>query len=233
MESQRHQHIHHKQSALGDPYAFNSKWVDLVEDDSDDQFDRIGSSLASAKNKQVSTSIVLESTLLKNSTLTKASQDEDLDQLSKISINDMLEEVRSIWFALDGEEGQLHLDIVQVSKELCKYNIFPDPSSATKYIQATIQSKASQLDFDDFNSIFCKGIFRHSIVSVAHRVEQNRLQSNGADSSLAPKMNRQRINNMKEELKLGRIERPEELSQIVKRPILNELWSIFYRNVPP
>ena len=145
----------------------------------------------------------------------------------------MLEEVRSIWFALDGDEGQLHLDIVQVSKELCKSNIFPDLSSAQKYIQATIQSKASQLDFDDFNSIFCKGIFRHSIVSVAHRVEQNRLQSNGADSSLAPKMNRQRINNMKEELKLGRIERPEELSQIVKRPILNELWSIFYRNVQP
>ena len=28
-------------------------------------------------------------------------------------------------------------------------------------------------------------------------------------------------------------ERPEELSQIVKRPILNELWSIFYRNVQP
>ena len=231
MESQRHQH--HKQSARGDPYAFNSKWVDLVEDDSDDQFDRMGSSLASAKYKQGSASIVLESTLLKNSTLTKASQDEDLDQLSKISINDMLEEVRSIWFALDGDEGQLHLDIVQVSKELCKSNIFPDLSSAQKYIQATIQSKASQLDFDDFNSIFCKGIFRHSIVSVAHRVEQNRLQSNGTDSSLAPKMNRQRINNMKEELKLGRIERPEELSQIVKRPILNELWSIFYRNVQP
>ena len=132
MESQRHQH--HKQSARGDPYAFNSKWVDLVEDDSDDQFDRMGSSLPSAKYKQGSASIVLESTLLKNSTLTKASQDEDLDQLSKISINDMLEEVRSIWFALDGDEGQLHLDIVQVSKQLCKSNIFPDLSSAQKYI---------------------------------------------------------------------------------------------------
>ena len=46
-------------------------------------------------------------------------------------------------------------------------------------------------------------------------------------------MNRKRINNLKEELKLGRIERPEEQTQIVKRPILNELWSIFFTNVPP
>ena len=46
-------------------------------------------------------------------------------------------------------------------------------------------------------------------------------------------MNRKRINNLKEELKLGRIERPEEQTQIVKRPILNELWSIFFKNVPP
>jgi hypothetical protein len=27
------------------------------------------------------------------------------------------------------------------------------------------------LDYDDFNSIFCKGIFRHAIVGKAHAIE--------------------------------------------------------------
>lgn len=45
-------------------------------------------------------------------------------------------------------------------------------------------------------------------------------------------MNRSKINNMKQELQLGRIERPDEPTVIVTRPILNELWQIFYRKVP-
>ena len=92
---------------------------------------------------------------------------EILDQLAQISINDMLLEVRSIWFELDQERGLLELDMVPVCQLLCSLGVLPDVSSAQKYIQTSIQSKTNLLDYDDFNSIFCKGIFRHSIVSKA------------------------------------------------------------------
>ena len=85
----------------------------------------------------------------------------------------MLAEVREIWHTIDDGRGNLELELLQASKQLCKFKVFPDIHTAQKYIQASIQSpKAKVLDYDDFNSIFCKGIFRHSVVSLAHRIEK-------------------------------------------------------------
>lgn len=56
-----------------------------------------------------------------------------------------------------------------------------DVSNARKYIETIIQRKSSVLDYDDFNSIFCKGIFRHSIVSKAHEIETEMAQSSDAN----------------------------------------------------
>jgi len=64
-----------------------------------------------------------------------------LKQLAQISINDMLLEVRNIWFQLDQERGLLELEIKPVCQLLCELKVLPDVSSAIKYIQTTIQSK--------------------------------------------------------------------------------------------
>jgi hypothetical protein len=42
-----------------------------------------------------------------------------------------------------------------------------DIGSATKFIQKAIFSKKTTIDWDDFNAIFCKGIFRYVIVNTA------------------------------------------------------------------
>ena len=57
-----------------------------------------------------------------------------LKQLSQISINDMLLEVRRLWFELDEERGQLELDMVPVCQLLCSLKVMQDLSSAQKYI---------------------------------------------------------------------------------------------------
>ena len=77
-------------------------------------------------------------------------------------------EVRSLWFYIDNERGLLELDRREVARHLCSLQVLPDVSSAEKYIQTTIQSKTKLIDYDQFNAVFCKGIFRHAIVSKAH-----------------------------------------------------------------
>lgn len=57
-----------------------------------------------------------------------------LKQLSQISINDMLLEVRNIWFELDEGRGLLELDMVPVCQLLCSFKVMQDLSSACKYI---------------------------------------------------------------------------------------------------
>ena len=63
------------------------------------------------------------------------------------------------------------------------------------------------LDFDDFNSIFCKGIFRHSIVSKAQEIEKESALNPRVnnDEKLEFKMNRTKHQNFKQEINLGRI----------------------------
>ena len=102
----------------------------------------------------------------------------------------------------------------------------PDVSSAIKYIQTTIQTKATKLDYDDFNSIFCKGIFRHAIVGKAHAIEREVTQNSNsnAEEKLEFKMMRTKNQILTKEIKLGRIETADEVAQVVKRPILTELW---------
>ena len=71
-----------------------------------------------------------------------------LEDFSRISINEMLMEVRSLWFYIDNERGLLELDRREVARHLCSLQVLPDVSSAEKYIQTTIQSKTKLIDYD-------------------------------------------------------------------------------------
>ena len=90
------------------------------------------------------------------------------------------------------------------------------------------------LDYDDFNSIFCKGIFRHSIVSKAQQIEQETALNPDAnpEEKLEFKMARTKNLNLTNEIRKGRIDHADQPAQLVVRPILSELWAIFYKNVP-
>ena len=53
--------------------------------------------------------------------------------------------------------------------KLCtpQFSAFPDHSTAKKYIWETIQAKKDFLDWNDFNSLFSKGIFKDAIIGKA------------------------------------------------------------------
>ena len=103
-------------------------------------------------------------------------------EMKNISINDMLREVRDLWFELDQDRGALEQDLLSISQMLCRLQVLPDVSSAHKYIGKVIQSDTRLLDYDDFNAIFCKGVFRHAIVSKAHAIEQEAAQNPNANT---------------------------------------------------
>ena len=110
-----------------------------------------------------------------------------------------------------------------------------DVSSAEKYIKTSIQNKKTKvLDYDDFNSIFCKGIFKHAIVSKSHQIEQDTALNphNNPEEKLEFKMERTKIKNLQAELNLGRIEHVDEPAQYVKRPILSQLWQMIFKDIP-
>lgn len=157
--------------------------------------------------------------------MTTDSINKGLDELSTISINEMLAEVREIWYYLDDGRGDLEIELRQVSELFSQLQVIADVSSAEKYIQTSIQSKTKILDYDDFNSIFCKGIFRHAIVGKNRQMEKEVAGDLAAqESKLEFKMIRTKNIILQKEMKMGRIERAEEPAQIVKRPILTELW---------
>ena len=52
------------------------------------------------------------------------------------------------------------------------------------------------------------------------------------EDKLEFKMIRTKNKILTDEIKLGRIETHDEPIEMFKRPILTELWSIFYKNVP-
>ena len=81
----------------------------------------------------------------------------------------MLAEVRKVWFDLDAGGGKLELETDVVAFKLCSspFAAFPDHSTAKKYIWDCIQAKKDQLDWNDFNSIFSKGIFKDAIIGKA------------------------------------------------------------------
>lgn len=73
----------------------------------------------------------------------------------------MLALVRSLWDKLDKNRGNLELDLPSVANLLCDFKALPDQSTAMKYIcNAIHKTGAGMIDYDDFNSIFCKGIFK-------------------------------------------------------------------------
>ena len=90
------------------------------------------------------------------------------DPAEGIGITDMLAQVRGLWFELDADEGKLELDIKTVASKLMRMKALPDLSTSVKYIQQIIQKPSlSHLDFDNFNSIFSKGIFKFVMMNMS------------------------------------------------------------------
>ena len=56
----------------------------------------------------------------------------------------------------------------------------PDPASAVRFIQKNIFCSKPKLDWDDFNAIFCKGIFRYVIVKTARQLQAVEATPQGA-----------------------------------------------------
>ena len=90
----------------------------------------------------------------------------------EVTINDLLGEVRKLWFELDEKEGKLELELKTVAWKIVYLKALPDYSTACKYIKTTLQVKQLKfLDYDDFNSLFSKGIFKFVLMNKSKSIE--------------------------------------------------------------
>ena len=196
--------------------------VEIAAEDSQqlEEFQRPGTNLSDTRKEAARPSATKNSTVASQpspakagTSMSKNSVARRLEELQNISINEMLAEVREIWLLLDQDEGELELDLLKVSQFLSEQQVIPDVSSASKYILTTIQAKTKQtlLNYDDFNSIFCKGIFRHAIVSKNRQMEQEVAAHLRADEvKLEFKMIHTRNAVLMKEIRNGRIETADE-----------------------
>lgn len=111
--------------------------------------------------------------------------------VNQIGTNDMVAEVRDIWFEIDNDRGLIELSLKEVGQLLCHHKILPDMSTAEKYIQTTVQRQTKVLDFDDFNSIFSKGIIKRSLIN--NRTEVLERDARNPDSNPDEKLEFKRM----------------------------------------
>lgn len=145
----------------------------------------------------------------------------------------MLYQVRSIWFDIDDGRGQLELSLDEVAKKLCQMQVLPDKSTAEKYICLCKQNQDKLIDYDDFNSIFCKGIFKYSIINKAQSIEQATAEdpNSNPEETLKDKLRKTKNINLMDQLNMGRLKDARMPAKVVNRPILSTLWQIYNKSV--
>ena len=149
----------------------------------------------------------------------------------EVTINEMLATVRDIWLELDRGRGVVELECEAVAFKLCSFQAFPDHSTAQKYIWKLIQAKKDTLSWDDFNSIFSKGIFKDVVIRKAQSL--NTQTSAYADAeNFGQKLRRAKKNTMTNQLKEGRITSADQKVKKIRRPILEELGAIAKKSAP-
>jgi len=109
-----------------------------------------------------------------------------IENLAKadVSIGEMLEVVKQLWFKLDGGRDMIEMELRLVARMLVDFQVIQDESSAIKYIWRIIDAKKNWVDWDDFNSLFATGIFKSAIIRKAKQIkEQSKQPRLGVDQA--------------------------------------------------
>ena len=98
------------------------------------------------------------------------------------SLADQMKVVRKWWSEMDGNKGRLELPIKIVSDFMTKKGITPDREKAKTIInKAQVGREKRQLvTIDEFNRIFCKGIFKDALINVVENIDTNNHTNNEA-----------------------------------------------------
>ena len=91
------------------------------------------------------------------------------------SLADQMKLVRKWWSEMDENKGRLELPMKIVSDFMTKKGITPDREKAKAIIyKAQIGREKRQLvTLDEFNRIFCKGIFKDALINVVESIDSN------------------------------------------------------------
>ena len=148
-----------------------------------------------------------------------------------VTIKEMLAAVRDVWFEVDGGRGMTELECEAVAFKLCAFQALPDHSTAQKYISNVIQANKKFLSWDDFNSIFSKGIFKEAIINKAQSLGSSAgLQDDG--EKLGEKLSRSKRHNLQSQLREGAISTADQKVKLVRRPVLQTLGEIAKKSAP-
>ena len=93
-----------------------------------------------------------------------------------MTIAQLLDEVRNIWTKLDGGKCEPDLELLPIVDELCNMVGLPKGDMHLKeYIESckinkTALKKDNKIDYDDFNAVFCRAIFKFTLIKTAERL---------------------------------------------------------------
>jgi hypothetical protein len=99
----------------------------------------------------------------------------------EVSIAQLLEEVRLIWSKLDGGRCEPDLSLSDIVDELCLMIGLPKQDMKLKeYVESCKIKKqrhnddGKKIDWDDFNAIFCRAIFKFTLIKTADRLQKTK-----------------------------------------------------------
>ena len=89
-------------------------------------------------------------------------------QPTHYTLNDLLQVIRQWWTLIDHGRGNLTQPIDQVAKVLVEQKLTSEADTAKRLIWEAIKKEKQEIDWEDFNQIFCKGVFKEVLVSLAN-----------------------------------------------------------------
>jgi hypothetical protein len=125
-----------------------------------------------------------------------------LAQLDKTSsLTDQMKIVRKWWNEMNNNTGRIELPLKTVASFMTKKGITPDREKAKNVIyKAQLgREKRQTVTIDEFNRIFCKGIFKDALVNVVETIDADE-KINNEDLPLSIKINQYQRGLMKDGL---------------------------------
>eukprot|EP00347_Sterkiella_histriomuscorum_P020000 403339480 len=152
----------------------------------------------------------------------------------EITLSDQLAIVRQWWQEIDKGKGNLTQKLDDVAKLLVIKKIAAEMETARRVVIQSTKKSKQEIDWEDFNQIFCKGIFKEVLISLANKIKQYSSNSKAnqtfkAGDSLGGKLNQYQRKLLLEQLGTGLITDAKQLQGDNDRPVLYSL-SQFKKN---
>ncbi|CDW87182.1 iki3 domain containing protein [Stylonychia lemnae] len=155
---------------------------------------------------------------------------EENDDNNEITLSDQLNIVRQWWQEIDKGRGNLSQTIEEVSRLLVNKRIAAEMETAKRIVGQSTKKSKTEIDWEDFNQIFCKGIFKEVLITLANKIKTSQNQVEKQGESLGGKLNEYQRKLLLEQLGHGMITDSHQAQGDNDRPVLYSLYQFKKKN---